>query len=190
VRIRFPLCTLVFLAAAPNPVFAEDKVLVELDGRGAIGAGIAGSTKIETPQKSVAIELGIGLRIGLERAPPDKWVLALLPEVSYAALSSLDHKGLFHSGVFGLGLGKTDGSFLVGVIPAFVYSQLALNGEAHQTGYGGRVLFTAEILHWVGIQASYQATAFERGWIHDVRATLSLNFIGIFAAVLLTRGSF
>jgi hypothetical protein len=163
---------------APRESRADD-LFVTADGR----AGVGLAKRFDDPTGSVALELGAGLRIATMRAPEGAWVWAVLPEVSYAGLYT--HHTQLHSGVLGIGLGKTDRTFLLGIIPGFVFDFDHRDDGSQQRGYGGRVLLTAEIIHWVGIQAAYQVTAIDGRVEQDVRATVSLNFIGLLVALLI-----
>jgi hypothetical protein len=178
-----PLTVLVFPAAA-----RADDLLFKIDGRA--GGGYAARFDQPPPNGAVAFEFGLGLRIGLEYAPRDAWVMALMPEVSYTALFGNGVPTL--SGITaGVGIGRTNGTFLLGVVPSFVYAfEQTDSGVTSSTGYGGRLLLTAEITHWVGVQAGYQITSFNGTIEHDVRGTVSLNFLGLLIAyVLASRGS-
>jgi hypothetical protein len=113
-------------------------------------------------------------------------VLALLPEVSYSALFNTSVATL-ESVAAGVGLGKSNGTFLLGVVPAFVYSWDRPTPNAIQAqGYGGRLLLTAEIIHWVGVQVGYQVVSYNGTIEHDIRGTVSLNFIGLLIAYIAT----
>jgi hypothetical protein len=176
------LGTMLLLSSAAR----ADELLFKVDGRAALGYG-ARFDQSPVPA-GPTLEFGLGLRIGLQYAPKDAWVLALLPEVSYGALITTSGAPTLESVSAGVGIGKTNGLFLLGVIPSFVYAwdRPTTNG-VNATGYGGRLFGTAEIIHWIGVQAGYQVISYNGTVEHDVRAMVSLNFIGLFIAYVLTN---
>jgi hypothetical protein len=183
-----PLFVSITLAAAILPGAARaDDLLFKVDGRAGLGYG---SRFDRSPAASgTSLELGLGLRIGLEYAPRDAWVLALLPEISYGALWAPSGP-MLESVVAGVGIGKTNGTFLLGVIPGFVYAwDQPIPNNVQANGYGGRVLLTAELIHWIGLQAGYQVLSYNGTIEHDIRATVSLNFLGLLIAYVVgSRG--
>lgn len=172
------LLTLALMApATPGRVF-------DFDARLALGTG----TRLDrTPNTDLFFELGLLFRIRLDGGNSPGLAPTLLPELSYALLWTPGTTRRDDAVVLGCGYGWTYGPLLMGFVPGVVVGSFRdRDTDAPALGGGLRLAAIVELKHFVGVQAAYQTAFRQDQFVHEVYASVSLNFMGL--AVLWLAG--
>lgn len=123
-------------------------------------------------------EIGALLRIRLDGGHSRGFVPIVMPEFSYT-LTAGSMRG-DHAAVLGCGYGFRYGPFVTGLVPGIVVGEFRGNdSQSVATGGGLRLLAVAEIEHFVGLQAGYTGVLRDGDFVHEVHASVSLNFLGL-----------
>lgn len=134
-------------------------------------------------------ELGGMLRIRLDGGHSEGFSPIIMPELSYTLQGGSVGSGLDHAGVLGCGYGIRHGPFLTGIVPGLVVGRFrGSDTNRHEWAGGLRVLAVAEIEHFIGVQLGYTAALRGTDLIHEVHASLSLNFMGLAVLYIAGRG--
>lgn len=177
-----PAALLALLTLTPA---ATDGDVFDFDARLALGAGTRLDRTIET---NLAFEAGILFRVRLDGGRGSGPAPTLMPELSYVAMGSGEGFARDDQVIVGCGYGVTYGPLVTGVVPGLVFGDFR-GSETTARSFGGglRLLLVAELKHILGVQAGY-AGGFAGGeYVHEVHASVSLNFLGL--AVLYIAGS-
>ena len=169
---------------------AEDPRLDKIDVRAAAGYGRR--VGVDDRHGRIAVEASVTTRFGLREEEVGRWTPTLLPEAGY--IGSFPRQGDANDHFFNLGLGfgfTYDQLFTIGIVPGAMFGSANSNHARpiEQTAFGLRGALILEIIHILGVQASYGAVFLEDGPNQSLQITGSVNLIPVFVALYVLGSS-